>query len=250
LFYILRGIVFNLRVSDKPTIPILDDGDVAARIRKVRLVAFVWLALLASCLALDARAVTFVRDHVFSNELRPLLRAFWWFGHIGVTVGIAVVLCFFHAWRWRAGAYLLVSGLVGAALYALIKWGVGRIRPFKGIEAFDLQPFGGGLRGLFIGVPNATFPSGHATLVFLTASCLHRLYPRWGRAFYGLATLVGVSRLVRGAHYPSDIVAGAAVGVFAAWFVWRAGCRYGLIPDAIPARASTATPDAVASCAA
>jgi membrane-associated phospholipid phosphatase len=193
-----------------------------------------WAVLFAVCLALDTRAVVFVRDHLYSNDLRPVLRAFWWVGHIGTTIGIAVLLSFIHPWRWRAGAYLLVSGLFGAALYAILKWSVGRIRPFKGVDAFELQPFGGGMRGLFIGVPNATFPSGHATLVFLMAACLHRMYPRWGWAFYTIAALVGVSRVIRGAHYPSDVVAGAGVGTFTAWFIWTLARRHGLIRDPQP----------------
>ena len=85
-----------------------------ARTRRAWFGVLGWAALFALCLALDTRAVTFVRDHVFSNELRPILRAFWWFGHIGTTVAIAVFLCVFHSWRWRGGAYLLASGLVGA----------------------------------------------------------------------------------------------------------------------------------------
>jgi membrane-associated phospholipid phosphatase len=222
---ILRRIVFKMR----ETTPHSDDR-CAGRSRNRWLTVTAWAALLGVCFALDTRIVTFVRDHVYRDELRSLLRVIWWFGHIGVTVAIACALCVWHPWRWRAGAYLIASGLAGAAMYAVIKWSVGRIRPFKGVDAFDWQPFGGGMHGLFIGVPNATFPSGHATLVFLTAACLRRLYPRWGPVLYGVAVLVGLSRVIRGAHYPSDVVAGAALGVLTAWLMWTAGQRHGLLP--------------------
>ncbi len=65
----------------------------------------------------------------------------------------------------------------------------------------------------------ASFPSGHTTTVFAFAYVVARVYPSLRYAIFGVATVVGVSRVIEGAHYPSDIVAGAILGTTLAWLV-------------------------------
>ncbi len=59
----------------------------------------------------------------------------------------------------------------------------------------------------------ASFPSGHATTAFALATVLSLWYPRWTAAWLALATIVGWSRVALGSHFPSDVLAGAIVGV-------------------------------------
>ena len=62
------------------------------------------------------------------------------------------------------------------------------------------------------------------------AACLHRFYPWWRWLFYAIATLVAIQRVSRGAHYPSDVVAGAGLGLISAWLVLEVAQNRGLIP--------------------
>lgn len=59
-----------------------------------------------------------------------------------------------------------------------------------------------------------SMPSGHSTLAFAVAASWSMERPQWYvvAPAYGWATLVGVSRVWHGAHYPSDVLAGAALG--------------------------------------
>lgn len=57
-----------------------------------------------------------------------------------------------------------------------------------------------------------SFPSGHASAAFTAATILSEHNPS-GLAYYGLATLVATSRIYVKIHHPSDVVAGAAVGL-------------------------------------
>nr|WP_228517557.1 phosphatase PAP2 family protein [Aliidiomarina indica] len=57
-----------------------------------------------------------------------------------------------------------------------------------------------------------SFPSGHATAAFLFAALVIASFPVWAPLFYGWATLVAISRVALGVHYPSDVIAGAILG--------------------------------------
>lgn len=58
-----------------------------------------------------------------------------------------------------------------------------------------------------------SLPSGHTAAAFLMASLVAHFYPGFGLPLYGWALCVGLSRVLLGVHYPSDIIAGAALGM-------------------------------------
>ena len=64
-----------------------------------------------------------------------------------------------------------------------------------------------------------SFPSGHTTMAFATATTLTLEYKKWYIAVpaYAWATGVAYSRMYEGKHYPSDVLAGAVLGVGSAW---------------------------------
>ena len=62
-------------------------------------------------------------------------------------------------------------------------------------------------------------PSSHTILAFSAMTALSLLLPRGRIVFFALALLAGISRVVLTAHYPSDVLFGAMIGVFSAlWF--------------------------------
>ena len=94
----------------------------------------------------------------------------------------------------------------GAVSYG-IKAAAGRMRPTEGRGARRLRPFSG----------HSSFPSGHTTQAFAVVTPWVYYYP--GPATYGLLALstgTAVARVARGKHWPSDVVAGAALGFLTA----------------------------------
>lgn len=68
-----------------------------------------------------------------------------------------------------------------------------------------------------------SFPSGHTSMAFSTATSLSLQYPRWYVAVPALAwaSAVGFSRMYLGVHYPSDVLTGALIGAASAYVTYR-----------------------------
>jgi membrane-associated phospholipid phosphatase len=103
----------------------------------------------------------------------------------------------------------------------ILKDVVGRGRPFVGgqANAFNFSHFSGS-------EAFASFPSGHATTAFALAFAVSAVWPRLRVAMLIYALAIAASRLVLLAHHPSDVVAGALLGVIGAmlvryWFAAR-----------------------------
>ncbi|EST37045.1 hypothetical protein N566_15125, partial [Streptomycetaceae bacterium MP113-05] len=108
----------------------------------------------------------------------------------------------------RGAASLAVAS---ATVNTLGKRAVRRARPI-----LDNVPV---VRQLHTQPITTSFPSGHAASAAAFATGLALESPRWGVAVAPLAAAVAFSRVYTGVHYPSDVLAGAAIGVGAAFTV-------------------------------
>jgi undecaprenyl-diphosphatase len=68
-----------------------------------------------------------------------------------------------------------------------------------------------------------SFPSGHTSVAFATATSLSLAYPKWYVIVpsFAYAGTVGYSRMYLGIHYPSDVLAGALVGAGSSLLTWQ-----------------------------
>jgi undecaprenyl-diphosphatase len=186
------------------------------------LALFTWLGreiLEGEVLAFDERLRALVHT-LASPRLTTLMRAASFYGGPVVLVPVSLVVAgAFLVKRWRRGALLVVVTLAGAGLLNwLLKFSFARVRP----AAYFDYPLPG----------SPSFPSGHALFaasvfgglaVLLTARIPNRLLELaiWLVAIL-LILLVGLSRVYLGVHYPSDVVAGYAIGA-----IWVTAVAFG-----------------------
>ncbi len=101
---------------------------------------------------------------------------------------------------------LVTMGVAQLLLTLPLKAAVGRSRPSADLGTHDFHAFGGG----------PSFPSGHTTQAFALASVIaeHADRPWVSCLSYGLAGLVGASRMEQRQHFLSDVVAAGLIGTF------------------------------------
>lgn len=106
----------------------------------------------------------------------------------------------------QRGCELLISVGVSSLISEAVKRTFNRTRPA------DKYP-----NEIFVNDPvhGKSFPSGHTSLAFATATTLSLQYKKWyvTAPCFLWASLVGYSRMYKGKHYPSDVGAGILVGI-------------------------------------
>jgi undecaprenyl-diphosphatase len=124
------------------------------------------------------------------------------FGIVWLLLAVAISgFSWSRPWLWtRVGAAVLLAESTSGAL----KLAVERDRP--PLSRPVPEP-------LLESPPTFSFPSGHATVAFASATVLALAVPRLRWPLYGLAVLIAWSRVYVGVHYPGDVLAGAVLGV-------------------------------------
>ena len=64
-----------------------------------------------------------------------------------------------------------------------------------------------------------SFPSGHAAFFFALSAVVYFYNKKTGFFFFLASFLISISRVFCGVHWPSDIIAGAAIGIFSGWII-------------------------------
>jgi membrane-associated phospholipid phosphatase len=129
-------------------------------------------------------------------------------------------------WKTAGWQSLLAHGIAGV-VNNLTKHLIGRARPkFMHAGTLELSPVSGSGWD--------SFPSGHATASFAVATVLAVKFPKLRYAIWFLAFAIAASRIVRGAHFLTDVAGGALLGFLIGslaanrWRDWRTSLESGL----------------------
>lgn len=170
----------------------------------------------AATFAADESVRDLVLDHR-NGTARDAFKAIGYFGRTEIQVGLIGTLLAAGKLadnpRWMdSGVQGLESILLTGAVVLPLKAVIGRERPDDADDAFTFSPFT---------LHNSAFPSGDTATAFALGTVIASQSedPWVSGTAYGLATLVGASRIYRYKHWLSDVVGGAAIGHLIGRFV-------------------------------
>ena len=111
-------------------------------------------------------------------------------------------------WAWSPDNRVFLVGILAAfaferSLYFVLKNSLKRHRPQEALENF---------RSVIKPSDRFSFPSGHTSGAFLMATFVAYFHPALAIPAYVWASSLGLSRLVLGVHFPTDVVAGMTMG--------------------------------------
>ena len=198
-------------------------GGAAAALRETPpLAVFSLVCLLAGAIAyffLD-RPVA-----VLAHGLGPRIEAvFGFITQFGLSKGYLVVsaaafaFCYLAGGRWRVhawrAAFVFVNVAVSGLAADIIKVVVARARPKLFLSHGEF-----GFEWFRWGSDHWSFPSGHVATATALALSLTTIWPRFWPAWWAAALLVWSSRVIIGAHYPSDLIGGFYLALLTWWVV-------------------------------
>ena len=193
----------------------------AMRIATMIALACIWLAMLLFGSGPIDRTIY---DAFFAGKHPGLVTTAHIFTALGeptvlVGAGFIVALLLWFRGRGRFAAGLLLVILVGRGLSEVQKYWIDRARP-------ALEPH-------LVAVRTPSFPSGHATssmIFYLTLALALVPQGRWRRiAVLGailLSLFIGISRVMLGVHWPSDVIGGWSFGLLWVMLTLRSTERF------------------------
>ncbi|MEO6102392.1 MAG: phosphatase PAP2 family protein [Pseudoxanthomonas sp.] len=168
-------------------------------------------------------------------EITPYGESDWILWPAAALFLVTAAVALFMKWRlmrtllWQFTAlYAFIFCGVGlpSLVSTLAKRVIGRGRPDRFADGGTLNFHWNWLDWTY-----QSFPSGHTTTAFALAAVIGFASPRWFYPGLALAAVIGASRMTAGAHYPTDVIGGALLGLVGAYAVRWAFARRGWLFD-------------------
>jgi len=154
---------------------------------------------------MDGNILLIIQEHLRFPALDLLMKGITALNDHGIIAIAACLLLLAVRKTRRVGAVAALSLIINTLVVNItVKPLVARVRPYEVIDGLTL---------LVDRQSDFSFPSGHSAAGFAVAVVMLRLLPkRYGVPAVVLAGLIALSRLYVGVHYPTDVLAGMAIG--------------------------------------
>ncbi|MBI2446457.1 MAG: phosphatase PAP2 family protein [Parcubacteria group bacterium] len=171
-------------------------------------------------MAIDLKVFYFFND--LAGQWLILDRLFVFFGYYlpYFLVAAFLLILYFSKYPRREKRQIFLTTAVSTIIsrfgfVSIIRLFYQRPRPFLEYQVNQL-----------IAKNEFSFPSGHAAFFFALAMAIYFYNKKWGVWFFAAAVLIALARIAAGIHYPTDILAGAVIGILSACAVFHLIKRY------------------------
>ena len=158
-------------------------------------------------------------DLFILNLINGLAFKWYWLDFVGFIIAkyseyiLAVVLFLFLTINFKKYWRMLLKAIIAAVftrfvLVEIIRWLWFRPRPFITNNVNLLIDYS---------AKEASFPSGHASFYFALSTIIYFYNKKIGIIFYIASLFIVLARVFVGIHWPSDILAGAVMGILVSW---------------------------------
>ena len=159
---------------------------------------------------LDGNILLWIQEYIRQDWMEGFWKGITMLGDSGwFWIALSLLLMVPRQTRW-IGITSLAAIVIGALITNVtLKNLVARTRPYEVVEGLVL---------LIEKQRDYSFPSGHTCASFAAAGVYWRMLPKkCSIPLLILAAMIAFSRLYVGLHYPTDVLAGLLIGLFAAW---------------------------------
>ena len=153
---------------------------------------------------IDYNILEYIRQHISGPVMDRIMTIITHLGDYGL-LWICLAFILMAVPRTRKSGFAVVAAMIAGLVICnlLMKNIIARPRPF---EAYGLP--------IIIDRPMGySFPSGHSSNSFIAATVIAMKYRKYAAAVYTTAALIALSRIYLCVHYPSDVIAGAVIGM-------------------------------------
>lgn len=153
---------------------------------------------------MELQILHWINDH-HQVWLTPIMKFFTDFGEMGIGWIVIAILCLAFKRTRKLGLTLVLALIMMYIIGELtLKPLVARARPCQ----IDTSV------SMLIPCPKQfSFPSGHSYASFASSMVIYLYHKRWGLLAFAVAIIVAMSRLYFFVHFPTDILAGALLGI-------------------------------------
>lgn len=159
----------------------------------------------------DSSILLFIKDNMHGPIMDKVMILSTYLGNGGI-IWIVIAFGLIISKKYRKVGFMAIAALILTTFLGegILKHIVKRIRPSSNIQSFDL----------LIQKPlSYSFPSGHTGSSFAVAGVLSKYIRKYAVEFFSLAFLIAFSRLYLYLHYPTDVLAGAILGLISSGII-------------------------------
>ncbi len=155
---------------------------------------------------MDGQILLFIQEHLRNAVCDVFFKNITHLGDAGIFWILLTVAMLCFKQNRKAGIYSACALILSLIVNNIIlKNLVGRVRPYELVE---------GLQCIVGPAHDASFPSGHTGASFASAVAIYKQIPKKFAVFFiVLASLIAISRLYVGIHYPTDVLGGLVTGI-------------------------------------